>query len=214
VADFFAPYDTLSLTLADLDLSAGGPLLLPDQTVGPAHLLVTAGKEGSIYLLNRDNMGHFNPESDNQIVQVLYDAVGVAEGVIEPFYGKPGYFGNHIYFWGCNDVLKDFRFYQGSLSQAAIVSGSSQYTSIYPGPIPTISANGTTNAILWALQQNHGTTLRAFDASNVSRELYDTRQNARRDQPAEDTRFLPPTVANGKVYVGTVSEVDVYGILP
>jgi hypothetical protein len=101
VLDYFTPYNQTFLNTKDGDLGSGGVLLLPDQTVGPAHLVITAGKEGTIYLVNRDNMGHFNSTSDNQIVQTLFKAVG---GV----WGMPTYYRNQVYFWGNNDVLKAF----------------------------------------------------------------------------------------------------------
>lgn len=216
VEDYFAPYNTQELTLVDFDLSSGGPLLLPDQLTGPPHLILGAGKEGTIYVLDRDNMGKFSTLNDSQIVQELFQAVGHPIGEFEPYFGAPAYFNNQVYFWGVDDGLKAFRFFNGLLSQSAVSTGS--IVSSYPGPIPTISANGTAGGIVWSVQDNApltsgATVLRANDAANVSRELYNSMQ-VQRDRGGAVTKFMVPTVANGKVYVGTQTELDVYGLLP
>jgi hypothetical protein len=213
VADYFVPYNQQSLLVEDSDLSGGGPLLLPDQPTSPAHLLVGAGKEGTVYLVDRDNMGHFSPYDNNRIQQTLPSAVGI-KGHEDAFFGIPAYWQNHIYFWGANDVLKTFRLHNGLLSQKPISTATA--ISQVPGPVPMVSSNSNTNGIVWAMHHraNQSTILRAYDAANISREIYDSAQAGTRDQAGISVRFSVPTVANGRVYVGTQSELDVYGLLP
>jgi hypothetical protein len=212
VADYFTPYNQHQLAIDDSDLAAGGPLLLPDQPTSPPHLLVGAGKEGTVYLVDRDNMGHFSPYDNNRIQQALVGAVGI-KGTEGAYFGMPAYWQNQIYFWGAHDVLKVFRLYNGWLSQQPISTGS--LTSI-PGPIPSISSNGNTNGIVWALQfrATKPTMLRAYDAADISREIYNSAQMGVRDQAGVAVAYTVPTVANGRVYIGTQSELDVYGLLP
>lgn len=214
VADYFAPYNQSNLSLIDYDLASGNVLLLPDQSVGPTHLAIGTGKEGTIYLVNRDNMGHFNPTDNNQTVQWLPKAVGKVSNVSEAYFGMPAYWQNNLYFWGANDVFKMFRFYQGLISQNPIVSGS--LTISTQGPTPNISANGNSQGIMWGVewQAHKAAILRAYDAANPVRELYDSTQNAQRDTPGIAVEYTVPTVANGKVYVATQTELDVYGLLP
>ncbi len=207
VADYFTPHDQVGLNHNDLDMSAGGCLLLPDQPTPPIHLLTCVGKEGNIYLMNRDNMGHFNANGDTQVVQTL---------MINKVWGSPAYWLNQTYFWGTSDVLRAYRLYD-SLFSATPVSEDSTST-LYPPPTPTVSANGSTNGIVWAVfTSNHKTNgpaiLRAYDAANLSRQLFDSSANsANTAGPA--VKFVVPTVADGRVYLGTQSELDVYGILP
>jgi len=214
VADYFTPYNQGYLTYNDYDLAGGGLLLLPDQTVGPPHLAVGAGKEGTIYLVNRDAMGGFSPADNNRTQQWLFQAVG-KEKIDDPYFGMPAYYQNQLYFWGANDVLKAFSFYDGLLSQTPISSGT--LTSGVIGYTPSISANGNNNGIVWASQFffQAPAVLHAYDAANVSRELYNSKQAANnRDQAGTAIEFTVPTVANGKVYLATQTELDVYGLLP
>ena len=213
VADYFVPYNQQDLVIEDSDLSGGGPLLLPDQPTSPTHLLVGAGKEGTVYLIDRDNMGQFSPYDNNRIQQTLVAAVGI-KGHEDAYFGIPAYWQNHLYFWGANDVLKVFRLHNGLLSQKPIASATA--ISQVPGPVPTVSSNANTNGIVWTMHHrvNQPTILRAYDAANISREIYDSAQMGTRDQAGISVRFSLPTVANGRVYVGTETELDVYGLLP
>jgi len=209
--DSFTPHNQAEFSKDDKDMSSSGVLILPDQPVGPPHLLLNSGKAGTIYLVNRDNMGQFKTTDDNQIVQSLV-------GLQSFYFGMPTFFQNQVFFWDSKDLLRSFRLYNGLLSTTPIVT-SSPVTSHYPGPVPSVSSNGTTSGIIWASQNDgwkNGTPaiLHAFDAANISRELYNSAQAGSRDQAGGAIRFQLPTVANGKVYLGTQTEIDVYGLLP
>jgi hypothetical protein len=210
VADYFTPYTQYTDDAEDLDLGSGGPLLLPDQTAGTTHLLVAVGKDGTIYLINRDDMGHFNPISNSQAVQTLTEVLGEIEAT-------PAYFDNQVYFWAAGDYLKAYSLQQGLLSETPVSTGPLK--SGYPGPMLSVSADGSANGIIWAIETDKHANLgpavlRAYDAANVSRELYDSTQAGPRDKAGAAVRFTVATVANGKVYVPTATELDVYGLLP
>jgi hypothetical protein len=214
VADSFTPYNQEDLSEYDMDLGSGGVLLLPDQLSGATykHILVESGKEGSIYVINRDHMGGYNPNDNSQIVQFLPYAIG-------GMWAVPAWWNNSVYFGGSGDALKQFSFTPstGTLSLSPVTEAS--YGFGYPGTIPIISANGNSNAILWAIQTdsyyNLGpAVLHAFDAINLGNELYNSSQNSARDTAGSAVKFSVPVVANGKVYVGTAGQLDAYGLLP
>jgi hypothetical protein len=211
VSDYFTPYNQLALEAANADMSSGGPLLLPDQAVGPPRLMVSAGKQGIVYLLNRDNMGRFQAGSDSQIVQSFPGGVcGPGSCAI---FGTPAYFNNTVYTAAVGDRLKAYSLVAGQLS----LSGQSTNSFRWPGATPAISANGSSNGIVWALETNGSgarAVLRAYSAANVSVELYNSDENAVRDNPGPAVKFSVPTVANGKVYVGSQFQVSVFGLLP
>ncbi len=209
VADYFTPNNQASLASSDSDLGSGGPLLLPDD-VGSAthpHLLVGCGKEGKVFLLDRDNLGHYNTANNNQVVQSIAGAVGGT-------WSSPAYFNRRIYYHGSGDVLKAF-----NISNAAITTTPSSRSATsygYPGATPVVSANGTQNGIVWDLQTDaYGsggpTILHAYNATNVALELYNSSQNLVRDNPGGAVKYTVPTVANGKVYVGAQFALSVFG---
>jgi hypothetical protein len=209
VADYFAPYNEASLSGGDSDVGSGGPLLLPDSagSTSHPHLIVGAGKEGTIYLVDRDNMGHFNSASDSQIVQEL-------SGVIGGAWSSPAYFNNRIYYDGSGDVMKAFLITNGVI---AATPDSKSATSIgFPGATPTISANGTNNGIAWVIDDgaylsSGPAVLHAYNATNLALELYNSSQNLTRDNPGPAVKMVPPVIAGGKVYVGAQYAVSVFG---
>jgi hypothetical protein len=213
VSDYFTPSNQAYLDQNDLDFGSGGVLLLPDQPGFYPHLLVTSYKLGTLFLINRDDMGRFNPTTDN----VLQELPGALGGT----WNMPAYFNGTIYYNSVGDVLKAFQLFASaattSLSTAPVAQSLSPIN--YPGDTPSISANGTKNGIVWTLQtDNFGSggpaILHAYDASDVSRELYNSSQAGARDVLAPAVEFTVPTVANGHVYVGGANGLVVLGLLP
>ena len=239
--DWFTPDNQSTLAGDDLDLGSGQGVLLPDQTSGslPAHLLVAIGKQGIVYLINRDNMGHFEPGS-NQIVQSF-------TGSLSGFYGTPALWQNNLYFAGSldnsgsGDYLKSFTFNPSTGQFDTTPASESSHYYNFPGASPSVSSQGPSNGIVWVLDESaygyanpnptDGTTncfqvpvptvcvgpavLHAYDAANLLTEYWNSSTAANnRDQAGSAVKFVPPTVANGKVYVSTRTEVDVYGLSP
>jgi hypothetical protein len=212
VADYFTPSDqAYRNTVADVDLGSAGPMLLPDQSSSAPHLLVGSDKEGKIFLVNRDSMGGFNSSGDN----IQQEIVGALEPLTRSL---PAFWQNNVYYLSVADYLKDFRLYNSLLSTKPI--SQSPDIIYYPGSTPTISSNGSTNAIVWLIDNGNWygsggpAILYAYDAANISRRLYSSAQNASRDGAGNADKFTVPVVANGKVYVGTANQLDVYGLLP
>jgi hypothetical protein len=208
VVDQWTPFDQQQLSNSDTDQTSGGILLLPDQGGSAIHELIQVGKNGRIEVINRDNLGGYNT-SANDIVQEL-------DGQITGLWSTPAYWNGRVYFWGSGDALKQFTLNQGQLSSSAVAK--STITSSFPGVSPVISSNGTSAGILWAVRSDgysagNPAILYAFDATNVGTHLYDSTQNAARDSAGKAVKFVVPVVTNGKVYVGTQTEVDVYGLL-
>lgn len=208
VADYFEMFNQGQENGSDTDLGSGGALVLPDFTDSSGqvrHLAVGAGKDQNIYVVDRDSMGKYDP-STNNIYQEIQGAL--AGGV----FSMPAYFNNTVYFGAVGDSIKAF-----PISSARLASAPSSQTGNsfpYPGATPSISANGTSNAILWAAENQNTAVLHAYDASNLANELYNSNQaSGGRDQFGTGNKFITPTVINGKVYVGTTNGVGVFGLL-
>ena len=210
VTDYFSPWDQQTLDDNDKDLGSGGVLLLPDQSGPIPHLLIQAGKEGTIDLLNRDNLGGYNPSGDTQIVQTLQYAVG---GV----FGAPAFWNNNVYFGGRGDHVKAFAYNPQSQQITANPTSVTTETFNFPGVVPSVSSNGNANAILWIVEtdSSHGgnAVLRAYDATNLATELYNSTQNDGRDDTGPAIKFSVPTIADGHVFVGSNGHVSMYGLL-
>jgi PQQ-like domain len=209
VADYFSPNNQAMLSTDDDDLGSGGPLLLPDQTSSHPHLMLSGGKQGTLYLVDRDNMGHFNANDNSQIVQSLVGAVGA-------IFSGPAYWENKVYIGGLKDTIKLFSLSNGLLSTAPVSQSGATFG--FPGAELSVSANGSENGILWALENaayrvQLPAVLHAYDANDVSHELYNSTQAGTRDTLAFGVGFAVPSVANGKVYVGTLGELDVFGLI-
>ena len=208
LVDYFTPSNTVMLSADDSDLGSGGPLLLPDlNDAGGAtrHLAVASGKQNSsIYVLDRDNMGKFSSSADNIYQEIPAGIAASGE------FGKPSYFNNSVYYGGVGDMLKAFPIANAKL--AITPSSQSAIRFAYPGTTPTISANGATSGIVWAVENGATGVLHAYDATNLGTELYNSNQAGKRDQ-FNDNKFITPMVANGRVYVGTPNSVVVFGLL-
>jgi fibronectin type 3 domain-containing protein len=219
VIDYFTSKDQSVMNSNNWDLASTGAMLLPDQPGSHPHLLVSAGKNGTIYLVDRDNMGHFS-NNDSGVVQSLSNIF--PNGTPEPGnYSAPVYFNGTVYFGPINDRLQAFQLANGLLSTAPTSTSSAIYP--YPGATLSASSNGTTNGILWAIQRNDSAvaepssnpaTLRAYSTSNLSTELYNSTQAGARDALTATAKFTVPLVANGRVYVLTQNQLTAFGLLP
>lgn len=213
VADYFTPFNQSILDAQDLDVGSGGTLLLPSKPGTPhPDLIVAGGKEGRVYLLDRQNLGHFQPGSDSQIVQSISGQF--PNGV----YTTPAYFAGRVYIGGSATTLKAFSLTDGRLSTSPVSQSSTSF--FYPGANPVVSSNGLTNGIVWALERPGTGILHAYDATNLSKELYNSNQVPSRDALQAVARFSVPTVANGRVYVASNDLNDnqgklfIFGLLP
>jgi hypothetical protein len=208
LSDYFAPFNVDALNAGDSDLGSGGPMLLPDQSGPHPHLAVVAGKGGVLYLVDRDHMGHWQAANDGHAVQT----VDLKNGV----FGSMTYWNHYVYVLSDSDALRQLEVKDGRLALKA-ASGNT-----FPGvsATPTLSANGNRDGVVWVLNSklwngpDKPAILYAYDAKDISHELYDSEKNAQRDRAGLALRFNIPTVVDGHVYVGAKREVDVYGLLP
>jgi hypothetical protein len=229
VDDYFTPMNQLNLDALDNDLGAGGAAILVDQASGPhPHLLIGGGKSGVLYLVDRTNMGHFTPEGPDKVVQTLIGSSSCS---------TPAFWQNTLYFFGINSSGVAYTFLPASDTFNPLVASSTTSTFGFPGSSPSVSSNGASNGIVWTLDSHaYGTNnggsvsagpaiLHAFDATNLGTELWNSSQ-VPTDTAGNAVKFTVPTVANGKVYVGTrgndttlgtgtvFGEIDVYGLKP
>jgi len=207
VADYFEPDNTVSESDNDLDLGSGGALVLPDMKDAAGatwHLAVGAGKDQKIYAVNRDAMGKFNSQNNGTIYQEIDGAIGAV-------FSMPAYFNGTLYYGAVGDNLKAFPITNAKLSTSAAFHSVNSFP--YPGTTPAVSANGTTNGIVWAIENSNPAVLHAYDATNLL-ELYNSNQAANgRDHFGNGNKFITPLIANGKVFVGTPNGVAVFGLL-
>ncbi len=209
VSDYFANFNQSFENTPAEDLGSGGALLLPDLVDGLGktwHLEVGAGKDTNLYVVNRDSMGGFNSGMNN----IYQELDGILPGGI---YSTPAYFNNTLYFGPVGNPISALGISNAKIS--ALPTSETGNSFAYPGVTPGISANGTSNAILWAVENNSAVAvLHAYDATSLSIELYNSNQaSGGRDQIGPGNNFITPTIANGKVYVGTTSGVAVFGPL-
>ncbi|HEX4230857.1 MAG TPA: hypothetical protein VHZ07_19420 [Bryobacteraceae bacterium] len=220
IADYFTMFNVAEENAGDGDLGSGGPMVLPDMTDASGRiqrLAVGAGKDLNIYLVNRDAMGKFNPHGNQNVYQELRKAM--KHSFSRPI---PAYFSGRLYYASTDDTLREYR-----LQNARLVAEPVSQTALkfgYPGTTPSISANGSRNAIIWAVENvkfsyaagySNPAVLHAYDATDLSRELYNSNQApSGRDHFGAGNKFITPMIANGKVYVGTTNGVGVFGLLP
>jgi hypothetical protein len=207
VTGFFTPFNQDSLSSSDWDLGSSGAMLLPDQPGPHPHVMVGAGKEkpARIYVVDRDNLGGYQSGSDSQIVQTIPGSFS------NGLFSTAAYFNGNVYFAATNDVLKSYTMNNGLLSTTP--SSQDSITLSFPGSTPIISANGNTLGIVWTLERNSATNsaiLRAYDAMDISKILYDSR--AAGVTTAAPVKFAVPIVANGKVYFGTQTKLVVFAL--
>jgi hypothetical protein len=208
-ADYFTPYDQSEMDVNNGDLGSSGPIVLPDQLGQYPHLLFAAAKNGSIYLLDRGNMGHFQPTSNGQIVQYLPHLFA------DKVHASAGYWqnatGEWVYISSIEGKLQALPLSHGRLS--ATPASETTMTFTYPGVTPVISSHGNDDGIVWALE-NYSGVLRAFSATDLAKELYNSSQATNgRDRAERGVQFYVPTVANGKVYFGARGHLYAYGLL-
>jgi len=209
VGDDFTPHDQASLNNADEDQASGGVVILPDSVGGGngAHQLVQLGKSGRIYVLNRENLGGYNSNNATDPEEKAY---------VNGLWGAPAYWNGNVYVWSVGDNLKQFSFANGAIS-STYTAKSTESVGTY-SPTPSVSANGTANGVVWSLKTDNYSSggreiLYAHNAANVATLLYSSEQNVGRDNPGNSVKFIVPTVVNGKVYVGSESQVSIYGLL-
>ena len=207
VMDFFAPFNANQLNIGDHDLGAGGVLLVPDQTGTFPHEAVVCGKNEPIYVLNRDNLGKKGATDDNQIIQLVHNQLG-GNGLQDDdhCFTTAAFFQQKLYFIGNNDVIKAFTLdgASGKLSLTPTSKGSFVFP--FPGGQPVVSSSGSSNGIVWAVDQGAASSLHAFDANDVSHELF------RSPSIGQAAKWAVPTVINGKVYVATKTRLVVFGL--
>ncbi len=238
VDDQFAPFNAVLLSSEDSDLGSGGPVLLPTQTLASGKTLnplIEIGKSGMFYILDRDNnadgsnnaakeyspagLGGFNATAD-QVVQEFQTPIAAGQNWGAGVWGTEAYWNNNIYFAGLDPAsangLVAYSFVNGVFSGTPTSRGADLYT--YPPPTPTVSANGTTDGIVWMLKTDPypaigSEVLLAYDATNLAHSLYSSNTNLSRDNPGEPDHNGVPTIVNGKVYVGASGQVSVFGLL-
>jgi hypothetical protein len=213
VADFFTPYTQAFLNASSFDLGSSGVLPLPDQTGAIPHLALIGSQQGVLYLLNRDNLGKYTPGGPDHVVDQIPPSL--LAGAI---FGTPAFWAgtNTVYIAASGDSLKAFPFSAGVLAHTPSSQSSAMFGT--PGASPAITSNGPANGIVWMVDTSGFATgqpsvLHAYDATNLSRELYDSSVKAG-DAAGAAAEFAVPTVFNGKVYVGTQTELSVYGLSP
>ena len=208
VLDYFTMSNEVAESNVDQDLGSGGEMLLPDLTDSAntvRHLMVGAGKDANIYVVDRDAMGRFHPNGNNNY-QTLSGAL--PGGV----FSTPAYFNGMLYYGDVSGTLKAFTISSAKLAAVPQSQSATQFT--YPGTAPSVSANGTANAIVWAHENTSPAVLHAYDATNLAHELYNSNQAAaNRDHFGDGNKYITPTVADGKVFVGTANAVAVFGLL-
>lgn len=207
IRDYFTPHDESRISDADADVGSSGPLLLPDQPGSHRHLLLQPTKDATIYVIDRDHMGKHQTNGDALVQIIKMNGGG---------YGAMSYWNGRIYFAPSDDYLREYSIRNGQLTNTQ----SSSIKFVNPGATPSVSADGVKNSIVWAIStrtwngpDTKPAVLYAFDGGRLGEPLYTSEQNDQRDRAGLATRFVFPLVVNGRVYFGTRSEVEVYGLL-
>jgi hypothetical protein len=201
--------NTVSESAQDQDLGSGGVLLLPDVTNASGQVVqlgTGAGKDGNLYVFNRGNMGKFNAQGNSNLYQEL---TGVLGGSV---FASPAWFNATVYYGAVGDRIRAFKLNAALLQGPA--ASVTEAVFAYPGVSPAISANATSGAILWAVENANPAVLHAYDATNLANELYNSLQApSGRDAFGPGNKFVTPTIADGRVIVGGTSSVTVFGLI-
>jgi hypothetical protein len=207
VADYFEMDNGPEESDSDTDLGSGAALLLPpmkDSKGNTWNLAAGAGKDTNLYIVNRSSMGKYNASSNN----MYQELVG---GLPNGMWSVPAYFNNMLYYGPVNETIMAFQFTDAVLGTKAVAKTSITYE--YPGATPSISSNGTKNAIIWAVENKNPAIMHAYNATTLD-ELYNTDQaSGDRDHFGAGNKFMTPLIINGKVYVGTTTGVGAFGLL-
>lgn len=208
VADYFEMDNEASENSSDTDLGSGGMIVLPDLNDSSGHtwhLAVGAGKDSNLYVVNRDSMGKFSSNNSS----IYQELAGALPGGV---WAMPAYFNNTIYYGSVGNPIQAFTITNAMLSTSATSQTANSFG--YPGTTPSVSANGASNGIVWAIENNSPAVLHAYNAANLN-EIYNSSQaSGNRDQFGSGNKFMVPTIVNGKVFVGTPNGVAVFGLLP
>jgi hypothetical protein len=203
VRDYFTPFNERALNADDADLGSGGPVVLPD------HLLLVGGKDGSLYLLDRNRLGKYHAGDNSHAVQVIRFRGGI--------YAAPSFWNGHVFVLPSSEPLHDFSLEHGRLNVETVKKGTQRFANA--GANPVVSSNGTRDGIVWLVESktwngaDKPAILHAYDAANVAKELYNAEQNSARDRAGLTLRFTIPTVVDGHVYVCAKGRIEVYGLL-
>ncbi len=207
VTDWFTPHDQATLSANDQDIGTGGPVLMPS-----TNIFVGLGKTGAMYVIDRNDFGGFAIGADTNIVQVFNPVPGTCCIGQSPVYWN-GPTNQFIYTWTGSDVIKAFKFNGFTFQTTPLSQGST--TQSRPGGT-SLSANGNLagSGIVWGIESGSGGTVHAYDATNVSHELWNSQQNSGRDSLGSYVKFASPTIVNGKVYAPTgANKLVVYSLL-
>jgi hypothetical protein len=220
VVDYFSPDDNYTLAVNDVDLGSGGNILVPGSSTYP-HITIGGGKDGNIFVVNGDSMGGFN-DTSNHVLETVHTGTQQYNNI----FCTPAYWNGNVYFHSNQDVLRAFSWNpNAAIGQQLSTASTSAGAHVYGmhGATVSVSASGTTNGIVWDIDNSAYVStnpsasglavLHAYDATNVANELYNSSQAGTRDRAGQALKFTVPTIANGRVYVPTATELDIYGEL-
>ena len=212
IIDYFKPSNEAYLRSQDADFGSGSPIIMPNNGSQYPHELIGGGKDGRIFVMNRDNMGQY--QTTDHVIQEVQTGTRRDDNI----FSTPTFFNGTLYYHCDSDVVKAYRWDSntGLLSTDPISHGNDTFG--VHGATSSLSSNGTSDAILWEIESTNAPSggpaiLHAYSANNLQNELYKSSHNSNRDQAGAAVKFTVPTVADGRVYVGTAAEVDVYGLL-
>jgi uncharacterized protein YjdB len=221
VLDSFIPSNERYLEGNDADLGSGAPILMPTNNSGHPLELIGGGKDGRVFVIDRNNMGGYNAAGPDNVLQTVQTGTQQFDNI----WGAPAFWNGTIFYHTERDVLKIYKWNASTGTMSSQPTSTGNYVYLNHGASPSISANGTSNGIVWDVDNSGypgtggsgGTPaiLHAYDASNITRELYNSSLAPNgRDTAGHACKFSVPTVTDGKVFLPTCTELDIYGQLP